>query len=147
MVYRPTVRYHENFKQYVDSLFHATELDRSQIIRCALFTAAHSKEFQEVLHAYKKRDVSLPSPKWLLNEWDYWLHKSGLEKEKRGDVYADNRRKAAGKDVSQTIERRTRSESDERKNGVSGKIARRDGEVFTSQRIIGKPGGIRIRIG
>ncbi|NGY76296.1 hypothetical protein F6Y02_07940 (plasmid) [Bacillus megaterium] len=34
--YRPTVRYHSIYRTYVDSLFQATELDRNQIMRCAL---------------------------------------------------------------------------------------------------------------
>ncbi len=36
-MYRPTVRYDDVFKEYIDSLFHATHLDRNQIIRAALF--------------------------------------------------------------------------------------------------------------
>ena len=44
MVYRPTVRYADVFRDYIDSIFQATTLGRNQIIRGALFAAAQSKE-------------------------------------------------------------------------------------------------------
>ena len=65
-MYRPTVCYDDVFLEYVDSLFQATDLDRNQIIRAALFAAAHSKEFQNLLKSYKKKDVPVPSPLWKL---------------------------------------------------------------------------------
>jgi hypothetical protein len=72
-MYRPTVRYDDVFREYVDSLFHATDLDRNQIIRAALFAAAHSKEFQNLLKPYKKKDVPVPSPLWKLEQHCFWL--------------------------------------------------------------------------
>ncbi len=60
-VYRPTVRYAPVFRNYVDAVFHATTLDRNQIIRAALFTAAHTKEFQMLLRQYQKK-TSLSPP-------------------------------------------------------------------------------------
>ena len=62
--YRPTVRYHSIYRTYVDSLFQATELDRNQIMRCALFTAAHNPIFLELMNQYKINDVPLPSSPW-----------------------------------------------------------------------------------
>lgn len=59
--YRPTVRYHSIYRTYVDSLFHATELDRNQIIRYALFTAANNPVFLALMNQYKVSDVPLPS--------------------------------------------------------------------------------------
>ncbi|MFS0907253.1 hypothetical protein AB3N02_30185 [Priestia aryabhattai] len=59
--YRPTVRYHSIYRTYVDSLFQATELDRNQIMRCALFTAAHNPIFLALMNQYKMNDVSPPS--------------------------------------------------------------------------------------
>ena len=72
-MYRPTVRYDDIFREYVDSLFQATDLDRNQIIRAALFAAAHSKEFQNLLKSYKKKDVPVPSPLWKLEQHCFWL--------------------------------------------------------------------------
>jgi hypothetical protein len=60
-VYRPTVRYSPVFKDYVDSVFRATTLDRNQIIRAALYTAAHSMEFQELLKQYQKKTSLSPA--------------------------------------------------------------------------------------
>jgi hypothetical protein len=76
MVYRPTVRYDDVFKAYVDALFHATHLDRNQIIRAALFTAVHSKEFHNLLKLYQKGDVPLPSPLWSLEQKSLWQQQS-----------------------------------------------------------------------
>ncbi|MDX5476610.1 MAG: hypothetical protein LPK00_13830 [Bacillaceae bacterium] len=81
MVYRPTVRYHEIFRIYVDDLFKVTSLDRNQIIRAALFTAAYSKEFDQLIKpfAYLQEvgvDVPLPEPKWHLREAKFWLEQN-----------------------------------------------------------------------
>lgn len=74
-MYRPTVRYDEVFKSYVDSWFHATHLDRNQILRAALFAAAYSKEFHEILKPYMK-DVPPPSPTWGMDQEQFWLEQS-----------------------------------------------------------------------
>ncbi|MDR4950402.1 hypothetical protein [Neobacillus cucumis] len=86
MVYRPTIRYDEVFKSYVDALFHATHLDRNQIIRAALFTAVHSKEFHKLLKPYQKGDVPLPSPLWSLEQNHLWLHQSSKSTTEVRDV-------------------------------------------------------------
>ncbi|MBT2655339.1 hypothetical protein J7E81_08820 [Bacillus sp. ISL-18] len=86
MVYRPTVRYDDVFKTYVDALFHATHLDRNQIIRAALFTAAHSKEFHNLLKQYQKGDVPLPSPPWSLDQNSLWQQQSSKINTGRMDV-------------------------------------------------------------
>ena len=44
-MYRPTVRYDDIYRTYVDRLFKATKLDRNQILRCALFAAAYNHQF------------------------------------------------------------------------------------------------------
>lgn len=61
MTYRPTIRYPDIYKEYVESVFEATDLDRNQIIRLALFVAAHSKEYKTILEKYKFPDVPLPT--------------------------------------------------------------------------------------
>lgn len=73
VMYRPTVRYADVYKEYVDKLFRATALDRNQIIRLALFTAAHSKEFNDVLTMYKRTNVSLPKPMWGSGDHHLWM--------------------------------------------------------------------------
>jgi hypothetical protein len=86
MVYRPTIRYDEVFRTYVDALFHATHLDRNQIIRAALFTAAHSREFHRLIRTYQKGDVPLPFPQWSLEQNILWLQQSPTgEKDVIGD--------------------------------------------------------------
>ncbi|MCR8927484.1 hypothetical protein NLI92_002873 [Priestia megaterium] len=82
--YRPTVRYHSMFRTYIDSLFQATSLDRNQIMRCALFTAAHNPIFLEIMKEYKLSDVPLPSPLWTHSTHQLWLEQEPLLEEKGG---------------------------------------------------------------
>lgn len=63
-MYRPTVRCSNAYKDYINDLFHATSLDRNQIIRAALFTAAHSELFQSLINQHKRKDVTLPEASW-----------------------------------------------------------------------------------
>jgi hypothetical protein len=100
-MYRPTVRYDEVFRDYVDSLFHATTLDRNQVIRLALFTAGHSKEFYDVLSKYKRAaDVpTLPSAKWRPDQSRLWLDQTYLERGEKGDVNAIVRGKEVNNEV------------------------------------------------
>ena len=81
-MYRPTVRYGDIFRDYVDSLFKSTHLDRSQLLRAALFAAAHSREFRSILEKYKLSDVPLPCPEWSLTEEDCWKNQSYIPKPK-----------------------------------------------------------------
>jgi hypothetical protein len=85
-MYRPTVRYDDIFREYVDTLFYATSLDRNQIIRAALFAAAYSKEFQNLLEPYKKKDVPLPSPLWKLEQQCFWLEQRPKLKRLDGEI-------------------------------------------------------------
>ncbi|WLR43830.1 hypothetical protein LC087_06830 [Bacillus carboniphilus] len=105
MTYRPTVRYDERYKKYVDELFKATTLDRNQIIRLALFSAAHSNEFLNVIQQYKRVDVPLPSPSWSVTDADLWRYKSvenAKEKEEKTEL---RRRETEGRN-GQVYERR-----------------------------------------
>lgn len=72
-MYRPTVRYNNVYRTYIDSLFKSTNLDRNQIFRLALFTAAYDPKFIEVLRQHQKKDVPLPSPKWSHSMHHIWL--------------------------------------------------------------------------
>ncbi len=92
-MYRPTVRYSDIYKTYVDEIFHATRLDRNQIIRCALFTAAHNPLFLTLINTFKKSDVPLPSALWTDNHHVLWLEQDiKIEKGRSADDF-DRRKK------------------------------------------------------
>lgn len=91
--YRPTVRYHAIYRTYVDSLFQATELDRNQIMRCALFTAAHNPIFLALMNQYKINDVPLPSSPWQPSSHPLWMEQEPHIEEKGGGGYDDLERK------------------------------------------------------
>lgn len=48
-MYRPTIRCSDIYKDYINDLFHATDLDRNQIIRATLFSTVHSELFQSIM--------------------------------------------------------------------------------------------------
>ncbi|MET3322557.1 UNVERIFIED_ORG: hypothetical protein ABIC97_005705 [Peribacillus simplex] len=81
MVYRPTVRYPDVYKNYIENVYIATDLDRNQIIRLALFVAAHSIEYKSILQKYKIADVPLPCPDWGLDEEGYWTDQNYIKKQ------------------------------------------------------------------
>jgi hypothetical protein len=141
-VYRPTVRYAPVFRDYVNSVFHATTLDRNQIIRAALFTAAHSKEFHDMLKQYQKKDVPLPRPKWGLSDHQFWLEQCPITVKGGEDVNANNTRKRETPNDSRNIERRFDVPSITDRRIPS--ITRREGEVPTKR--FQQTGGIVIRI-
>ena len=85
-MYRPTVRYDEVYRKYVNQLFQATTLDRNQIMRGALFIAAHSNEFQQLLIPYLKKDVPLPHALWSQSDHVLWLEQSPNQREEGRDV-------------------------------------------------------------
>jgi hypothetical protein len=87
-MYRPTVRYSEVYRDYVDQVFHATTLDRNQIIRLALFIAANSPDYNAILSEYKKADVPLPRPTWRPNQSALWMEQDPELKEEGEDVNA-----------------------------------------------------------
>lgn len=88
IAYRPTVRYNNIYRTYVDALFKTTTLDRNQIIRCALYAAAYNNRFLELMSHYKKGDVPLPSPLWQDSDHQLWLEQ-GVLKEEEGGIKSD----------------------------------------------------------
>jgi hypothetical protein len=130
-MYRPTVRYHDIFRDYINSLFHATHLDRNQLIRGALFAAAQSKEFQALLKPYQKKDVPLPFSLWKAEQHRFWLEQSPGILGEGGDVNANNDRAGALNTNSGTAEGRTIRPQE---NRHSGPAERRPGAI-PSQRI------------
>ncbi len=87
-MYRPTVRYADVYRNYVNDVFHATNLDRNQIMRLALFVAANSPEFNSILQQHGKRDVPLPRPKWRTNHTALWMEQDPEIKTEGEDVIA-----------------------------------------------------------
>ncbi|MGG0476068.1 hypothetical protein ABEY96_28205 [Priestia aryabhattai] len=92
-MYRPTVRYNDVYKLYVDQLFKLTGLDRNKIIRCCMFTSAFNPEFLKIIEAHKHEDVPLPSPLWAPDAHYLWMEQDGLAKEKGGVGDANTDRK------------------------------------------------------
>ena len=80
MSYRPTVRYPDVYKDYVEKIFKATTLDRNQIIRLALFVAAHSDEYKSILKKHQTADVPLPQPEWGKDEERCWKDQNYIKK-------------------------------------------------------------------
>jgi hypothetical protein len=140
-MYRPTVRYSDIYKQYVDNLFRATNLDRNQIIRAALFTAAYSQEFLNLMKINKKKDVPLPTPPWQLEQSELWLEQNPTTREER-DVNVNYGGATKAKEDLGTIERRERRENQQHRR--LGQAPGRKGEIPVK---IQTTGGIKIRIG
>ncbi|WP_041580219.1 hypothetical protein [Bacillus sp. 1NLA3E] len=140
-MYRPTVRYDDAFRTYVDDIFRATHLDRYQIIRAALFSAAHSKEFHELLKPYRKGDVPTPSPLWALNQVSYWMEQCPKVKVGGKEVYANTTESTEGKTDNGVVESGRGSE--EQSNRRLEPITRQEGAIP----IRTEGGGIKIRIG
>lgn len=126
-MYRPTVRYDEVFRIYVDALFHATHLDRNQLIRAALFAAAHSKEFQGLLKPYQKGDVPLPSPPWSLEQNSFWREQCPKIKAEGEDVNAD---------FTRTREAEKNNEDPSRPTPATGKQHRHIGPAARRERAV-----------
>lgn len=93
MVWRPTVRYSEHYKDYVDQIYENTTLDRNQILRLALFVAAHDQNFKSILSKNLKtygQRRHLPHPSWTQENQGLWLNSdyelTHTREKGRGDV-------------------------------------------------------------
>jgi len=89
--YRPTVRYDEKFRNYVNALHEATTLDRNQIMRLALYVLSFTVEGITILEAFAKPefkaadevDVMIPLPEWdLFEDWSLWFGNENFQVEK-----------------------------------------------------------------
>jgi hypothetical protein len=86
-VYRPTVRYDDVFREYVDDVFKSTTLDRNQIIRLALFAAPFNNLFVSQLEKHLKiNQSSLPSTPWEVWDHGYWRDQNFIPQGEREDV-------------------------------------------------------------
>lgn len=145
-MYRPTVRYGEAFHTYIDAVFHTTHLDRNQILRGALFVAAHSTEFGKLLSDYQKKDVPLPSPNWSLSDNGLWMERCQTI-EKRGEEIdekqvADRQRRASDLfGLSDSTDAREARVGTERRIGTD---TRREGAVSSIR--VANTGGITFKI-
>lgn len=134
MVYRPTVRYDASYKKYVDQVFKATNLDRNQIIRLALFAAPFSPLFQ---HQLKKHMTSpLPSASWEVTDHGLWMEQTFNLVEGGEDVNGNQ------KEISATREQSGATASGKTVGSTKG----REGEIY-KQRVIKQSDGITIKIG
>lgn len=109
--YRPTVRYHSMYRIYVDSLFQAIKLDRNQIMRCALFTAAHNPVFLALMNQYKMSDVPLPSSPWQPSSHPLWMEQEPNIEEKGGGEHDDLERKGTATNTSTLLRTSTDGQS------------------------------------
>ncbi|GAB1810953.1 hypothetical protein [Priestia megaterium] len=109
--YRPTVRYHSIYRTYVDNLFQATKLDRNQIIRCALFTAAHNPIFLALMNQYRVNDVPLPSPPWQPSSHRLWMEQEHNIEVKGGGEHDDLERKGTSPSTSTLLRKSTDGQS------------------------------------
>lgn len=145
MVYRPTVRYADVYRSYVDNLFQVTSLDRNQIIRLALFTAAFSPEFQQTIAKYKTKDVPLPSPLWSEKDQVLWTEKGDVKKENREggkDVYAQTKKPTIQKEtVARKISSDTLHIGEEKTEGAAKQSVNPGPTISTKN-----AGGIKIVI-
>lgn len=158
-MYRPTVRYDDIYRTYVDDLFRATKLDRNQIFRCALFAAAYNHQFLALMNRYKKDDVPLPSPQWSHSSHQLWLGREASREENGGSQCEYIEREGTSSNlieisgtprVSQSIPRTTLSQKQqgsslnkkEQKNRRQQTIERRT-RTFPSLQLSNN-GGIRI---
>lgn len=93
-VWRPALRCDSVYKNYIDSIYESTSLDKNQIMRLMMFIAAHSSEFKEILFEYRKNGVtSMPAAPW--HSWEDVLWLNQTYKKSRGDttpVTLDNNR-------------------------------------------------------
>lgn len=110
-LYRPTIRCSDVYRTYVNQLFHATWLDRNQIIRCALFTAAYNPYFLELMNEYKKHDVTPPPPLWSRSDHDIWMEQDAGVKEGGERINDDIGRKGSSTDFIEIFGAPTNSRS------------------------------------
>jgi len=87
-LYRPTIRYNQTYRTFIDSIFYYSNLDRNQILRLALHIAAHSDAFQKVIESHRRtKDVPPPFPIWSVENHSIWLDNKGLEQEGEGEAH------------------------------------------------------------
>jgi hypothetical protein len=140
-MYRPTVRYADCYQQYVDNMFQSTHLDRNQIIRAALFTAAYSEEFLKLMRHNQIADVPLPSPLWQMDHTELWREQSPKTTGEGKDGNDHDDRKGEVEDNCRVVKPISRSTIEERCQ------LQVQGSDRTVSKRIQMSGEIQIRIG
>lgn len=135
-MYRPTIRCSDNYKDYINDLFQATNLDRNQIIRAALFSAAYSELFQGIINQHLKKDVTPPLPAWESTDHRLWMEQDPNIKREERDVN-DNKTRRIEIKINNGIVERNRNEGGETRQSPQGR----------TREIRKKGGGISIQIG
>ena len=87
-MWRPTVRYDERYRDYIDTLFKTSRLDRNQIMRLALFSAPYSPLFQAQIKQFRASEDEA-SHEWEIWEHELWKQQS-VEKKKEAQQRANN---------------------------------------------------------
>lgn len=140
-MYRPTVRYSDTYRKYINNLFRATTLDRNQILRLALHAAAHSTDFQQTISKYKKGDVPLPLPTWDLDSTGLWMDNTNPTEERGEHVNANISRDRQTERVTGTTTGTPRKQ--ENSDRCEQPIKRREGEIPTRTIRVTNQGGIK----
>ena len=100
------VRYDDLYQVYVDEMFQATNLNRNQIIRLALFTAPFNQEFLNQLDKFKKKP--LPRVYWEVTDSGLWMDREFKKEEERRGVNGNQKEICNSKERPGEIERSAR---------------------------------------
>ncbi len=123
----------------MNEVFASTSLDRSQIIRLALFAAPYSPLFNAQLK--KHLTSSLPSPIWEVTDHDFWLKQTYKKREEEKDVDEKSKNGIS----SSFIENKTQETSLEQiKREKKEQVTPR--EVSTKMRVFKNTGGVKITL-
>ena len=128
-MYRPTIRCSDIYKDYINDLFHATDLDRNQIIRAALFSAAHSELFQRIMNEHLKGDVTPPFPAWRSTDTRLWMEQDPEIKREERDVNAIETGRVEIKVDNGIVERNRREAVRQSTQGRTREIRKKGGGI------------------
>jgi len=117
-LYRPTIRYNERYRTFIDDVFVYSRLDRNQILRLALHIASHSEEFQKVIEKHSRRkDVPLPQPTWNISDHCLWMDNRIIEVERKEEEQV-----RAGDVSDEIFSGETRTTTAEQSTGINESI-------------------------
>lgn len=128
-MYRPTIRCSDIYKDYINDLFHATNLDRNQIIRASLFSAAHSELFQGIIKEHLKKDVTPPLPAWESKDNRLWMEQDPKIKGEERDVNAIETGRVEIKVDNGIVERNRREAARQSTQGRTREVRKTGGGI------------------
>lgn len=90
MAYEPKIRCADAYREYINSLYQATNLDRNQIMRLMMFAAPFSGLFLSTVEGkfLKPGIAAAPSPSWTAKSDLLWLTQGGEGYELQGEDQA-----------------------------------------------------------